>query len=155
MKARYKWQPLKQATHFKAEPEALITLVMKEHNMDREEALKLLKERNDLEQYWVNDIYQVQRIDHGGLIQLNIRRRDGGPILRDWRHFQAIKNQLLGEECEAVELYPAESRLTDTANKFHLWGVPDPTFRFPFGFNQREVMYEENNDTPGIRQRPL
>jgi hypothetical protein len=37
--------------------------------------------------------------------------------VHDWRDLQRIKNQLVGPECEAVELYPAESRKVDTANQ--------------------------------------
>jgi len=89
------------------------------------------------------------------MVHLNIRRRDGGPIMRDWRHFQQIKNELVGEECEAIELYPAESRKVDTTNKYHLYAVTDPTFRFPVGFDERDVEYEQLSDKPGLRQRPL
>jgi hypothetical protein len=52
---------------------------------------------------------------------------------------QAIKNGIVGEECEAVELYPAESRLVDTANQYHLWALPSDLMRFPFGFRERSV----------------
>lgn len=38
----------------------------------------------------------------------------------DWRDFQQIKNELCGPESEAVEIYPAESRLVDTSNEYHL-----------------------------------
>ena len=128
---------------------------MQEYNVDRDGAMKLLRQDDDDITYWINDIYQVSMCELGdNAVHLNIRRRDGGPILRDWRHFQLIKNQLIGEECEAVELYPAESRLVDTTNKFHLWGLRDPTYRFPFGFDKRDVQYDEGN-APGIRQRPL
>jgi hypothetical protein len=64
-----------------------------------------------------------------------------------------IKNQLIGEECEAVELYPAESRKVDTSNKYHLYGVLDPSFHFPFGWQNRDVEYEEYRHVPGMRQR--
>jgi hypothetical protein len=75
-------------------------------------------------------------------------------IMRDWRHFQRVKNEIVGSECEAVELYPAESRLTDTTNKYWLWAVADPTFRFPIGYTTRDVRYE-SGPTPGLRQRRL
>src|SRR5690606_20517486 len=42
----------------------------------------------------------------------------------DWREFQQLKNYLVGEEWEGVELYPAESRLVDPSNRFYLWCVP-------------------------------
>ena len=108
--------------------------------------------------YWINDVYQVLRRQYalGGMVHLNIRRRDGKPIFRDWRHFQEIKNQLIGPECEAVELYPAESRLADSSNKYHLWGSLDPTYRFPFGFTGRRVEGPIPGVTaPGMRQRPF
>jgi hypothetical protein len=87
------------------------------------------------------------------MVHLNIRRRDGALDIRDWRHFQQIKNELSGSECEAVELYPAESRLVDTSNKFHLWGTDDPTFRYPVGFDKRDVRYDETSEVPGLKQR--
>lgn len=39
----------------------------------------------------------------------------------DFRDFQAIKNNIAGKEWEAVELYPAESRLKDPSNRFYLF----------------------------------
>ena len=41
--------------------------------------------------------------------------------IRDWQIFQAIKNEVVGPEFEAIELYPAHSRLMDAANKYHLY----------------------------------
>ena len=115
-KRRAQWQPLRRA------------------QVDRDEI-----------EIWENDRYQVQvtmvRADIG-FVRLSIRRRDGGPILRDWRDFQNIKNELLGAECEAAELYPAESRKVDRSNKFHLWGWRTPLMRFPFGFTEREVWFD-------------
>jgi hypothetical protein len=63
----------------------------------------------------------------------------------DWREVQRMKTELLGHDCEAVEVYPAEDRLHDTCNQFHLWALP-PGARFPFGFLERrlaEVPYGE------------
>ena len=52
---------------------------------------------------------------------------------------EQIKNDLIGDGCEAVELYPAGCRLVDSADSFHLWGVTDKKFRFPLGFGDRLV----------------
>ena len=57
------------------------------------------------------------------MIQLGISALDG-TARHDWREFQWIKNQLAGEECEAFELYPAESRLLDPSNYYTLWCFP-------------------------------
>lgn len=86
---------------------------------------------------WLNDLYQVVvkqvEMPAGDGWHLSIKRLDKAPIT-DWRHKQWIKNQLLGPEVEAVELYPAESRVVDSANQYHLWAFKDPGFRFPLGF---------------------
>lgn len=157
MKPRYKWKPL-QLAGVKPASEQLIKEHMELTGETREQVLASMKREEARTQLWVNDLYQVQvrEIDHDAT-HINIRRRDGGPILRDWRHFQQIKNEILGEECEAIELYPAESRLVDTSNKYHLVGFRDPTFRFPFGDlfgNKRDVFYESGK-TSGTRQRSL
>lgn len=79
---------------------------------------------------WRNDKYVIT-VDRNpderfmeGFIHLSIRRDDRKPI-RDWRDFQRIKNEIAGPEREAVELYPAESRVIDTANQYHLWVLPE------------------------------
>lgn len=94
---------------------------------------------------WVNNKYQVllrrlpPPIPHfAPVIWLSIKRRDKMPA-RDWRDFQRIKNELVGPEYEAIELYPAESRLMDTSNQYHLYVIDDPTYRFPFGVHERLV----------------
>jgi hypothetical protein len=84
---------------------------------------------------------------------LSLKRRDREPIDHDrWRILQQIKNTLVGEENEAVEMYPAESRLVDTANQYHLWVFADPNERWPFGFTERYVTSTESH---GSKQRPL
>lgn len=62
---------------------------------------------------------------------LLIARRDGKPI-HEWHTLQRIKNTLVGPEFEAVELYPAQSRLIDTGNVYHLWVFLDQPI--PFGY---------------------
>ena len=87
---------------------------------------------------WMNDIYTVhvnrhQKTPIGMMTWLSIKRNDK-QALPDWRHFQWIKNQLVGEENEGCELYPSESRIVDGANQYHIWVFEDPTIKFPFGF---------------------
>jgi hypothetical protein len=85
-----------------------------------------------------NDIYTVQVEAGTPFVHLHIRRNDWGPC-KDWRDFQLIKNYFVGTENEAVELFPAESRLVDTSNVYHLWVHADPRFRFPLGLAHRLV----------------
>lgn len=154
MSSGYKWKPLREAVALPPS-EALLQATMKHYGCDRAEAIRLQNEEIAGSAIWRNDLYQVMvhRHDEDGYVHLNIRRVDGFPG-RDWRHFQQIKNELVGPECEAVELYPAESRLVDTSNKYHLYVVTDPTFRFPFGWTKRDVQHDATTTEPGMRQRP-
>jgi len=116
----------------------------------------------------MNDIYQVNIRNETpdgwpALKHLSIKRRDKQPIGKEhFRHFQRIKNNLVGRECEAVELYPAESRLVDTANQYHLWCIVDCQIHLPFGFSERLVLsksgggavQEPFNATSWLREEP-
>jgi hypothetical protein len=99
------------------------------------------------DEYWANDTYHVTLRrrpgdpvfgTNGGIIQLGINSLDGS-ARHDWRDFQAIKNQLAGPECEAFELYPAESRLLDPSNYFTLWCFPGVK-RLKIGVDRRHVL---------------
>ncbi len=69
----------------------------------------------------------------------------------DWREMQDIKNQILGPEFEAVELFPAESRLMDECNQFHLFACTSAEERMPFGHWGKRVADEPG--APGTCQR--
>lgn len=106
-------------------------------------------------QFFLNSIYQVEMRGirapppFGRVIWLSIKTLDKQPR-HDWRELQRIKNEIVGEEVEAVELYPAEGRLTDTSNQFHLWCFPElamPGNRFPFGYWDRIL---SQGSEPGI-----
>jgi hypothetical protein len=98
------------------------------------------------DEIWMSDVYNVtlrrRETDpvfgtRAGMIQLGINAFDG-TARHDWRDFQAIKNQLAGEECEAFELYPAESRLLDPSNYYTLWCFPGLK-RIKVGNQERDV----------------
>lgn len=80
---------------------------------------------------WQNDLYTTTVRHHadgwplggGEWIQLGIYCEDGEPR-HDFRAFQRIKNDICGSEWEAIELYPAESRLVDPSNYYLLWCAP-------------------------------
>lgn len=106
---------------------------------------------------YINNRYQVfvyRNIVHENwpaMIWLSIKRIDKEAI-HDWRDMQRIKNEIIGEENEGVEMFPAESRLVDTANQYHIWVLEDKKLRFPFGFNERAV---HNTTAPNVKQRDL
>jgi hypothetical protein len=89
---------------------------------------------------FINGLYQVNVRRRGDWIELSIKRRNKKPMGPErYRHFQRIKNELIGPEHEAAELFPAESRLLDSANQYQIFVHIDPTYRFPFGVNERLV----------------
>lgn len=94
------------------------------------------------DEIWVNEEYQahvryLSERGKAGVLHLSIKRHDKKPA-RDWRELQSIKNEVAGWEREALELFPAESRLVDQADQTHLWVLPagDP---IGIGFTEREV----------------
>lgn len=93
------------------------------------------------DEVWGSDLYtcmvryttlEGQTLGRDELLWLSIHRRDRKPI-RDWRHFQAIKNEVAGFDRIAVEIYPPERDLVDTSNEYNLWVLPAGTV-LPFGF---------------------
>lgn len=68
-----------------------------------------------------------------GMVHLSIKRKDRMPI-RNWLHLQVIKNVLVGSENEAVEIFPAQSRVVNAAHQYHLWVLKNPERRIPIGF---------------------
>jgi hypothetical protein len=109
---------------------------------------------------WLNSKYQVQvrrpaQTSEEGptdmpVIHLSIKRIDKQPI-HDWRDLQKIKTELLGAEIEAIELYPAESRVVDTANQYHLWCFPEG-YQVPVGWTVG-LMIDGTGEDDGTVQR--
>jgi hypothetical protein len=99
---------------------------------------------------WRN--FDVEQWQFTGGVHLSIRRNDREPV-HDWRDLQRIKNELVGKEVEALELYPKDSRLVDAANQFHLWCFPG--VNFPFGFSERDVRGPDESPFLNTKQRPF
>lgn len=166
-KAKTGWVPLRRVVLKPHTPEQIEAAILSAKRIAPELPDETVRDivtgaGEEIHSSWANDKYMVHVIPwpaqhinghNRGLVQLSIRRQDRLPA-RDWRDLQRIKTQLLGPEVEAVELYPAESRLVDTANQFHLWAVADPLFRFPFGWNWRRATSSETEGTDA-QQRPL
>lgn len=147
------WRPLKRAENLKVDWRDIYT-EFKKHGISRDGA-KAQAARLMADEIWLNDLYQVN-VDRNsyaeqGIVHLSIKRRDKEPFI-DWRHKQEIKNQLCGREAEAVELFPAESRLVDSANQFHLWCFAEGE-RVPVGWQERFVVDDDDADS-NSKQRP-
>jgi len=118
---------------------------------------------------WKNDEYQVaidKTPDHGfgaeiTIWHLSIKRLDRDP-LHDWRDLQQIKNMLCGPDVEAFELYPAQARVVDTSNQYHLFAImadgEDRAPPMPIGWQAGMILEPDNADGSYndslARQRP-
>jgi hypothetical protein len=116
------------------------------------------EKRNQTLEVYANSIYMVfvdRQTDlaegelKNKMTHLSIKRKDKRPC-NSWSDFQAIKNELVGEEVDAVEVYPKESNLVNTANQYHLWCFP-PELRLGFGFQARATVEKniESEDGDG------
>ena len=61
---------------------------------------------------------------------LTIERHDGKPIRCGWDTLQRIKNEALGEDVHAIEVFPAEKDVVNEVNRRHFWAVPDAFLSF-------------------------
>ncbi len=140
-----KWEPLQPGVHVSKASDPQMKGLIEAHG--REET-----------KIYRNNIYTVTRrerpifdkdgLEVGTMIQLSIHDH-ARSTRRDWRHFQKIKNELLGPEEEAIELYPAESRLVDLSNEYSLWSIKG--WKWPIGYAERWV--SEGGYEIGGRQR--
>lgn len=80
---------------------------------------------------WLGEIRQVRK---NKVFAVLIRPHEHGVHLAvsslsyirpTWRETHRIKNEILGEEATAVEVYPPNSEVVDGADMFHIWSV-DP-----------------------------
>jgi hypothetical protein len=99
-----------------------------------QELLEVLK----ADSIYCNDTYQCMVSRNSDYTHLTIVRHDREPI-HSWQHIQQIKNDICGEDCEGIELYPAMSRIVDNNNFYHLW-VLGPGKRIEVGFRDRLVI---------------
>ena len=150
------WEPLKQVVLTKEEIEKHKMQLLREgytiamvEKAIKDECSKPMYRNN---RYFV--IMGVSQVNENApeMVHLKIRRIDR-KVIRNWQDFQRIKNELVGPEHEAVELYPAESRLMNSLNQYHLWVLPNAETRFPIGYwIQRVPKVSEEAEDDGDRE---
>ena len=84
---------------------------------------------------------QYGNVEH---VTITKTHRKGDPILATggmrpigWSEKMMIKNEIFGEDRVAIEVYPKQKNLVDSADVYHLW-VFDKKFEMPFGIHPRE-----------------
>lgn len=134
---RKRWQPLERATP--GDPAAYA-----KHDLAMPDAAY----RNDLYSVFVR--YMPTAFNHkpmrpeDGAMHVSFHRHDRAPV-RDWRHYQAIKNEVSGPERIGIEIFPPESKLVDSANEYHLFVLP-VGYEFPFVFEASLVQTQEEGE---------
>mgnify|MGYP001266712038 CR=1 FL=1 len=88
-----------------------------------------------------DDLVHVPELK-GQCTWLSIKRRDKRPV-NHWQDMQTMKNRLVGTECDAFQIFPAESRMVNTANQYHLIVLPEGK-HLPFGWRTRAVKTQDN-----------
>lgn len=77
------------------------------------------------DQVFKNNLYIVQVFNNvnrfGRIYKKLIIRRSDSEVVRDFSTLQRIKNEILGENVEAIQFFPRENELTDVANLYWLW----------------------------------
>jgi hypothetical protein len=81
----------------------------------------------DVESAHRNAVFCVlSRPIHDGHYHLAISSLSG--VRPTFHEMQRIKNEILGYEATAVEVYPPQSDLVDDADMFHLWSTDPLTY---------------------------
>jgi len=123
-----------------------------------------LKKQTVDDELWENKTHSVLVYPHcepgvagvgvmDGWVTLSIKRKDRQAEC-DWRIFMRIKNELVGEEREAFQLFPSMSRVMDTANQYFLFVIPKGCV-IAAGQIEQEVSDNERAKTHGAIQRPF
>jgi len=86
-----------------------------------------------------------------GSMHLSYKRNDRAAIY-DWRHIQAIKNEVAGRDREAIQIFPPEWNLKDGANEYHLWVLP-PDAGSPLGLGGGFDVLDEVDTTDHAADR--
>lgn len=60
----------------------------------------------------------------GYTTHLAVERIDGKEIKGNWDLLQNIKNEYLGEDVTAIEIFPAKLEVVNEVNRRHLWVIP-------------------------------
>lgn len=152
------WQPLEQ---YEQNPEAIAIALV---NNTRPAIAIFGNDLYDISVYMIGEdtVGDGPHPDPDMMYHISLKRRDRH-VVHDWRHLQAIKNEIFGPERMAFEIYPPESKLVDTANQYHLWVLPE-SFELPFGFDEQllssDYQVEEFNEARRRgehkgRQRPF
>lgn len=96
------------------------------------------------ETIWENNLYVVNKYvnSSGEVGRISLYRKDNKTV-RDWRHLQRIKNEIAGGESWFAEIYPAQSKLVDLGNTYHLIRLTGHAVSELKGFSDKRQVSDE------------
>ena len=56
---------------------------------------------------------------------MTIEKENGKPLRCGWDTLQQLKNEYLGEDACAIEVFPPQHEVVDEINRRHLWEVTE------------------------------
>ena len=152
-----KWQDIYKLGHTKRKSKAAVAATLNDEIWLNDRSQASVRRRTG--EGWFDETeecYNGFPAENGEVTWLSIKRRDKEAI-HDWRDLQRIKNDICGPDAEAMEIYPAETRLMDRANQYHLFVFQTPTrgcpHPIPIGFRGRSVSTPEEAEKHGAKQR--
>ena len=74
----------------------------------------------DLADLFITDKHRVALVEHQDHTHIRITRLDGDKI-RDWWELQLVKNEVVGEEVAAMQVFPPQNNVRDGSNTYHLF----------------------------------
>ncbi len=74
----------------------------------------------------------------GPVSHLKVRRHDAGTNRLTWDELMMIKNEMLGEDALAIEIFPRNCDVVNEANVRHLWELPEGFLPPGFGLQRRD-----------------
>lgn len=82
--------------------------------------------KNKPDMAWKNNhhvvqLYKKERNILGILMDKWMIRRNDSQAIKDWYEIQEIKNDIIGREKQAIQIFPKESELVDVANMYWLF----------------------------------
>lgn len=95
-----------------------------------------------MDRYWSSDdgyhvMSRLINTEWGKVEHVTISHGDVANGDIPWSVKQEIKNELFGENRVAIEVFPAENRLVDVMDVYHLWVLPKK-FKMPFGIHPKD-----------------
>lgn len=101
---------------------------------------------------------QFGNVEH---VTISKHHNNGEPIVSTggakpigWSEKMMIKNELFGEDRFAIEVYPKQENLVDSADVYHLW-VFGKKYDMPFGIHPKEYKKAINRGDTWITKEEL